>query len=144
MPVSRYFIPPSGLSRRDRSKATRAYEGIVASSIATKMPKRSRIETRSIAPTPTERIRVRYSGASPVPPAQRAAARIVKNADRATISLKYNAKSSTTYPLLATSYRGQNEVHGRTLNVCEQARKDAQDHEHRGERHRSRHLHRPR
>src|SRR5919112_646197 len=46
---------------------------MVASSMARKMPKRSRMETRSVEPSTTERISVRYSGASPVWPDQRAA-----------------------------------------------------------------------
>src|SRR5829696_5577637 len=71
---------------------------MVVSSIETKTPKRSRIETRSIEPKEMERIRLKYSGASPVRLTQRVAARIVKNAERATTSLKYIAKSSTTYP----------------------------------------------
>ena len=97
-PVIRYFIPPSELSRRRRSKATSAYDGIVASSSATKIPNKSRIETRSIDPSETERMSVRYSGMSPVRSAHRAAARIAKNADPETISLKYSAKPSTTKP----------------------------------------------
>jgi hypothetical protein len=66
--------------------------------MARKRPKRSRIETRRIEPSTTERMRVRYSPASPVCPDQRAAARITKNAEPATISLKYSAKPSTTNP----------------------------------------------
>ena len=41
-----------------------------------------------IPPSTTARINARYSGASPVSPDQRAAARIAKNAEAATISLK--------------------------------------------------------
>jgi hypothetical protein len=37
------------------------------------------METSKIEPRTTDRIRVRYSGASPVPPDHRAAARIAKN-----------------------------------------------------------------
>jgi hypothetical protein len=71
---------------------------MVASSMARKMPKRSRMETRSVEPSTTERISVRYSGASPVWPDQRAAASTAKKAEPATISLKYSAKPSTTKP----------------------------------------------
>jgi hypothetical protein len=52
------------------------------------MPKRSRIETRSIEPRTTERMSVRYSPASPVYPDQRAAARTAKKAEPPTMSLK--------------------------------------------------------
>src|SRR5215208_4210452 len=44
---------------------------MVANSMARKMPKRSRMETSSVEPSTTERISVRYSGASPVWPDQR-------------------------------------------------------------------------
>jgi hypothetical protein len=66
--------------------------------MARKTPKRSRMETSRMEPRTTERIRVRYSGASPVPPDHRAAARTAKNALPAITSLKYSAKLSTTYP----------------------------------------------
>jgi hypothetical protein len=56
--------------------------------MARKMPKRSRIETRSIEPTTTDRMSVRYSPASPVYPDQLAAASTAKNAEAPTISLK--------------------------------------------------------
>ena len=56
------------------------------------------METSRMDPKTTERIRVRYSGASPVPPDHRAAASTAKNALPEITSLKYSAKLSTTYP----------------------------------------------
>src|SRR5215218_364203 len=77
--------------------------------MARKTPKRSRIETRSTEPRTTERMSVRYSGASPVSPDQRAAARTAKNAEAPTMILKYSAKLSTTNP--SPKKLPENQVH---------------------------------